>query len=183
MTRIIAGEFRGRTLAVPKSGTRPTSDRVREAVFSALESRGVLDDAAVLDLYAGSGALGFEALSRGARHLTAVDIARDAAQALKKNAATLGVRPELVTSKVSTFLAGGIAHHSAAPFDLVFIDPPYDHDINQDLAILGDSDWLAEDAVVVVERSTRSTPPQFPTHWSVGKAKKYGETTVWIVET
>lgn len=181
MTRIIAGDLRGRALAVPPSGTRPTSDRVREGIFSSLDARGALDGS-VLDLYAGSGALGFEALSRGARHLTAVEAGPPAVKVLRANARTLGVRPEIVPAKVATFLGRGIGHVAGAPFDLVLLDPPYDLDPDADLVALADGDWLADGATVVVEKSVRGADPTFPDGFTDVSSRRYGETVVWYAE-
>ncbi len=182
MSRIIAGTLRGRSLTVPKSGTRPTSDRVREAVFSALESRGALQGAAVLDLYAGSGALGFESLSRGAALLTSVEAAKSAIEVIKANAGALGVRVTAVHAKTATFLERGAAAAPGAPYDLVFVDAPYDVAIDPDLAALAAPGWLADDAVVVIERATKSGRPAFPVSFGDVLEKKYGDTTIWIAE-
>jgi 16S rRNA (guanine966-N2)-methyltransferase len=185
MTRIIAGAAGRVTLSVPKAGTRPTSDRVREALFSALEARDALDGARVLDLYAGSGALGLEAASRGAASVVLVEknaaAARIAkanvalvARALRADATSIGV----VAGSVSSFLAsaGGV-------FDLVFSDPPYevsDAEVAADLDAL--VPLLAPDALVVVERSSRSPEPAWPAALTAAKPKKYGETTIWFAE-
>jgi 16S rRNA (guanine966-N2)-methyltransferase len=185
MTRIIAGRAGRVTLAVPKAGTRPTSDRVREALFSALEARDALEGTRVLDLYAGSGALGLEAASRGAASVVLVEknaaAARVAtansklvAQAMRTDAPAVGV----VQSAVAAFLAS-----AAGPFDLVFSDPPYelgDAELAADLAAL--LPLLAEDALVVVERSSRSPEPAWPLGLTPARPKKYGETTVWFAE-
>ena len=178
MTRIIAGSLRGRSLAVPPKGTRPTSDRVREAVFSSLDARGVLDRA-VLDLYAGSGALGFEALSRGASRLTAVEAGPPAVKVLRANARALGLRPEIIAAKVATFLARGIATVAGAPFGVVLMDPPYDVEPDGDLAALAEGDWLEDGALVVLERSVRSADPVFPEAFAEVSSRRYGETVVW----
>lgn len=182
MTRIVAGRLGGRSLQVPKSGTRPTSERVREALFSSLESRDALDGAHVLDLYAGSGALGFEALSRGAAHLTAVDAARPALQVIRDNARSLGVRADVVAAKVATFLDRGIAAVAGAPFSLVFLDPPYEIGLDADLAALAEGDWLSEGAVVVVEQARRSPEPTFPAALVERSVKTYGDTRVFVAE-
>ena len=185
MTRIIAGAAGRVTLTVPKSGTRPTSDRVREALFSALEAREVLDGARVLDLYAGSGALGLEAASRGAASVTLVEKNAAAARIAKTNAgivvkamsadaASIGV----VAGSVASFLAS-----SAGPFDVVFSDPPYevpDDEVAADLRAL--VPVLAPGALVVVERSSRSPEPAWPPGLTPSKPKKYGETTIWFAQ-
>jgi len=183
MTRIIAGAAGRVTLSVPKAGTRPTSDRVREALFSALEARDVLDGARVLDLYAGSGALGLEAASRGARFVVLVEKNAAAVRIAKANAGlvTTAMRADaspisVVQSPVASFLAS-----ASGPFDLVFSDPPYDvsdADVAADLAAL--LPLLAPEALVVVERSSRSPEPAWPDGLTPAKPKKYGETTIWF---
>jgi 16S rRNA (guanine966-N2)-methyltransferase len=179
MTRIIAGFAGSIPLAVPKQGTRPTSDRVREAIFSALEARDAVDDARTLDLYAGSGALGLEAVSRGARSATLVDHGKSAVNACRANAAAVqkAGRAEIriVESKVSGFLSGG-----GSQWDLVFIDPPYELGESELLQNLDDLlPQLSEHAVVVVERSARDAEPVWPAGLARDKRKDYGDTTVW----
>ena len=123
MTRIVAGTVGGRRIEVPRSGTRPTSERVREALFARLDHYGVLDGARVLDLCAGSGALGLEAASRGAGDVTLVDSSRAATDTCRRNIRALGLNEvTAVTAKAATFLTGA----AGAPADLVLIDPPYD---------------------------------------------------------
>ena len=180
MTRIIAGTAGGRTLKVPPgSGTRPTSDRVREALFSSLEARDALRGATVLDLYAGSGALGLEAASRGAARVVLVESDRRAAALIESNARSLGLRGEVVARPVRSFLAG-----PAEAFDLVVLDPPYplaEEELAADLAALADG-WLSEDALVVVERSSRSPEPTWPEGLERTSRKAYGETTLWLAQ-
>ena len=182
MTRIIAGFAGSLSLAVPRSGTRPTSDRVREAIFSALEARDVVDGAAVLDLYAGSGALGLEAASRGAVDVVLVEKARPAADVCRRNADAVtrsagDRRPRIrvVMRGVASFLESAVG-----PFDLVFIDPPYELDesaLARDLELL--APLLAPDAVVVVERSSRSPEPRWPAGIDPERRRDYGETALW----
>ncbi|TFB48173.1 16S rRNA (guanine(966)-N(2))-methyltransferase RsmD [Cryobacterium tagatosivorans] len=183
MTRIIAGFAGSLTLAVPKAGTRPTSDRVREAIFSALDARDAVRGARVLDLYAGSGALGLEAASRGARVVTLVEKNFAAAQLCKKNVAALlraapsgGSLKILVSGQsVQPFLAS-----TGEGFDLVFLDPPYDlpeTELAGNLAAL--APLLDEDAVVVVERGSRSPEPAWGPGLRLERRKDYGDTTVW----
>jgi len=183
MTRIVAGFAGSLTLAVPKSGTRPTSDRVREAIFSALDARDAVRGARVLDLYAGSGALGLEAASRGARVVTLVEKNFAAAQLCKKNvAAVLRAAPSSGSLKihvsgqsVQPFLAG-----TGQGFDLVFLDPPYDlpeAELAGNLAAL--APLLDEDALVVVERGSRSPEPGWGPGLQLERRKDYGDTTVW----
>lgn len=183
MTRIIAGYAGSLTLRVPASGTRPTSDRVREAIFSSLEARDAIHGSTVFDLYAGSGALGLEAASRGASAVQLVERSAAAAQVAKRNAASVvraaaddPPRVEVVTRSVRSFLERG----EAGPADLVFIDPPYelsDAELAEDLRAL--APLLAEDAVVVVERGARSPEPLWPDGIVPERRKDYGDTTVW----
>ena len=178
MTRVVAGTAGGRTLRVPATGTRPTSDRVREALFSRLEHLGVVRDARVLDLYAGSGALGIEAASRGATAVTLVDSARAAVDACRRNVATLGlVAVDVVAQRAERY----VAVPAAAPWDLVLVDPPYDL-AEDDLArvLAGLAGALAEDAVVVVERSSRAPEPTWPDALERTDRRAYGETVVWF---
>lgn len=131
MTRIIAGFAGSLALAVPPAGTRPTSDRVREAIFSALDARDALAEADVVDLYAGSGALGLEAASRGARRVTLVERGKSAAAVCQRNAALVrssapagsDLRIEIAKLPVRSFL-----RDTAERFDVAFLDPPYDLD-------------------------------------------------------
>ncbi|WP_433787157.1 16S rRNA (guanine(966)-N(2))-methyltransferase RsmD [Actinomycetospora sp. CA-101289] len=174
MTRIIGGVAGGRRIAVPSTGTRPTSDRVREALFSALEARGALEDAEVLDLYAGSGALGIEALSRGAS--TAVLVERDprACAVIQANIGTAGVRGALVRrSAVLAFL-----RRTPSPVDLVFADPPYADPVDDVVALL--PRWTRPGALVVVERDARSPAPAWPDGLEPEEPRSYGETTLHL---
>lgn len=190
MTRIVAGTVGGRTLAVPPSGTRPTSERVREAMFSRLEHLGVVDGGRALDLFAGSGALGLEAVSRGAAHVTLVDSGRRAADVARRNAADLGLAARVTVlaepaERYAARLADDARSGAGAGLDLVLLDPPYDLDggtldaILADLAVPG---VLAGSAVVVVERARRSGDPAWPATLSPFAAKTYGDTTVHYAE-
>jgi len=179
VTRIVAGAAGGRRLKVPPGDTtRPTSDRVREALFSALDAAGAVGGARVLDLYAGSGALGLEAASRGAREVVLVEAARSAAATASANVRSValpGVR--VVTERVERFVAGPGA---GGPWDLVLLDPPYavgDDVLAGVLAAL--PPLLAPAATVVVERSTRSGEPTWPPGLEPVRRKAYGETTLW----
>jgi len=182
MTRIVSGVARGRTLVVPSAGTRPTSDRVREALFSRLEHSGLLDDVAVLDLYAGSGALGLEAASRGARSVVLVENAKAAVAACRRNVTALGLPGvEVVPERALPYLQ---RRRPTADLDLVFLDPPYDlSDDDLTLVLAALVPHLDADAVVVVERSVRSGEP----HWPSGEKplhredeRRYGETVLWF---
>jgi 16S rRNA (guanine966-N2)-methyltransferase len=183
MTRIVAGFAGSLALAVPKYGTRPTSDRVREAIFSALEAQDAIHNARVLDLYAGSGALGLEAASRGARAVTLVEKNFGTTQVCRKNAeAILRAAPKrdaldirVTGQPVQAFLAA-----SGGKFELVFLDPPYElSDVELGHNLAGVGALLAEDAVVVVERSSRSPEPDWGTAIQPTRRKDYGDTTVW----
>lgn len=183
MTRIIAGFAGSLRLKVPPVGTRPTSDRVREAIFSALDARGVLAGARVLDLYAGSGALGLEAASRGAAHVTLVDRANAASRIGSQNAALVrrqapkDAQVEIVVSSqpVQSFLNAALGE-----WDVVFLDPPYDlgeAELLHNLEAL--ARHLSPDAVVVLERSARDREPEWPEGLVAERRKDYGETAIY----
>ena len=164
--------------------TRPTSDRVREAVFSILESERSIDGARVLDLYAGTGALGLEALSRGALHATLVEKAKDALVALRANVAALAVSDAttIVSSPVER-CAAQLATMNGA-FDLVFADPPYADVPSGSLAkavatIVSMDGALTTDARIVVEHATKDAPPTIE-GLSLDQSRRYGDTTVSI---
>ena len=184
MTRIVAGTVGGRRIEVPRSGTRPTSERVREALFARLDHYGVLDGARVVDLCAGSGALGLEAASRGAGDVTLVDSSRTATETCRRNIRALGLRGvRAVTAKAAIFLSGA----AGAPVDLVLLDPPYELSEEELTAILAplirsEEPWLTASAVVVVERSTRSPEPTWPEGMRRFADRRYGETTIWFAE-
>ncbi|UYM05695.1 16S rRNA (guanine(966)-N(2))-methyltransferase RsmD [Solicola gregarius] len=180
MTRIIAGTAGGRRIATPPGdATRPTTDRVREALFSSLESQlGGWDDVRFLDLFAGSGANGLEALSRGAAHATFVESDRRTAGVIRRNVETLGFSGADVTSAAA---ASAIARLAPA-YDVVFLDPPYDYadeSLAALLTALADGGLFAPDAVVVVERGARSREPAWPEGVESMRSKKYGSTTLW----
>lgn len=183
MTRIVAGDAGGRRLVVPKGDlTRPTSDRVREGLFNALDARGLVTGAAVLDLYCGSGALGLEAASRGAASVVMVDVSRQAVDAARQNVATLDFpRVAVVLSTVKGYLA----RRPTAPSSLVFADPPYaigQDEITEMLTALIERGWLQPTATVLVERSSRSMEPQWPAGLVRQAVRRYGETAVWQAE-
>ncbi|MDT2007850.1 16S rRNA (guanine(966)-N(2))-methyltransferase RsmD [Rhodococcus opacus] len=178
MTRIIAGLAGGRRLRVPPSGTRPTSDRVREALFSALHARMDLEGASVLDLYAGSGALGLEALSRGADRVVLVESDAKAAGIIKNNVTTVGLPgAEVRGAPVAAVLAGT----ADRPYDLVIADPPYavgDEAVQTVLGHLRANGWVGDGSIVVLERSSRSPETAWPDGFAPVKAKKYGEARI-----
>ncbi|MCZ4518626.1 16S rRNA (guanine(966)-N(2))-methyltransferase RsmD [Rhodococcus ruber] len=180
MTRIVAGVAGGRRLSVPGQGTRPTSERVREALFSSLESRMDFEGAAVLDLFAGSGALGLEALSRGASSAVLVESDARAAAVVRQNIDSVGLPGASVKcAPVASVLAGT----PDTEYDLVLADPPYavtDSAVTDLLHRLVTGGWLAPDAVVVLERSSRSPETEWPDGLVAEKSKKYGESRIEI---
>lgn len=192
MSRIIAGAAGGNPLkSVPGDATRPTTDRVKEALFSRLESWEVISDARVLDLYAGSGALGLETASRGARQVTLVEKAPKAVTVCQQNADLLNrkLKSPVVNVQrgaVDSILDGYFDEQSGNPrktFDLVFLDPPYpltEDELANTLTKV--SRILATDATVIVERSSRSPEPLWPAELEKIADKKYGETILWFAE-
>jgi 16S rRNA (guanine966-N2)-methyltransferase len=190
VTRIISGACGGRRLEVPRGvGTRPTSDRVREALFSALEHQKVLAGSAILDLYAGSGALGLEALSRGAARATFVESDREAVAVLRRNVAalSLGAAVRVLPEPVERVLLRGAGPGPGAgdSHDLVLADPPYglgEDDLADVLALLPAHGWLGSGgsrALVVIERSARSPEPRWPGGLRPVDERRYGETRLW----
>ncbi len=181
MTRVVAGTAGGRTLQVPARGTRPTSERVREALFSRLEHLGAVAGARVLDLYAGSGALGLEAASRGAVSVTLVESARPAAEVCRRNAASLGLasRVTVVAERAERFVDRPVV----APWRLVVLDPPYDvAEAALATVLSGLVGALEGGAVVVVERSARSPEPGWPAGLRRFDERRYGDSVLWLAE-
>jgi 16S rRNA (guanine966-N2)-methyltransferase len=174
--RIIGGSAGGRRLAAPPASTRPTTDRVREALFSSLEAR--IDDwsgVRVLDLFAGSGAIGLEALSRGASDATLVERDRRCLEILRRNAQSIAPGARVIAHDALTWTPD-------RAFDFVYLDPPYampDDDVRALLDSLGRAGALASDALVVVERSTRSESPWPSSGWDGERRRDYGETSLW----
>jgi 16S rRNA (guanine966-N2)-methyltransferase len=186
VTRIISGLAGGRRISTPPgSGTRPTSDRVREALFSRLEHLDVVHQAKVLDLYAGSGALGLEAASRGAAGVLMVESEWAAVAVVRKNITELALPGVSVRADtVERVLLAGPASEEAR-CDLVLADPPYD--VTEDglaaaLALLVTHHWLSEDAFVVVERSARSPEPRWPPGMEGAGERRYGDTKMWFAD-
>ena len=181
MTRIVAGSARGRRLVVPAGvATRPTSSRAREALFSSLEAEvGPWSGLGFLDLYAGSGAVGLEAASRGAAPVVLVESERPAWHAARENVADLGLAGVVLHREpVEVFLA----HPSGTRFAVVFLDPPYamdDEEVGVALAALVEHSWLAPQAVVVVERATRGAGPRWPPGLAASRSRRYGDATLW----
>ena len=182
MTRVIAGVAGGRRLATAAGRTtRPTSDRTREGLFATVTAmRGGLDGAAVLDLYAGSGAVGLEALSRGAADVVLVESDSRAAQVIRQNIEAVGLPgARLVNDKVERVVS---RHPDGRPRDFVFADPPYvvsDDELRRVLAALLERDWLIPGALVALERATRSGPPSWPAGYEHDRSRRYGEATLW----
>lgn len=181
--RIIAGELRGRRISAPRGmAVRPTSDRVREALFSLLEARHGIDGGVVLDLFAGSGALGLEALSRGASRAVLVDRARRCCRSIADNARRLGVEQRVRIVCAPARAALERLQRDAERFDLALLDPPYAH---------GDAAWplidklatgglLRADALVVVEHRRSVTPPTGCADLAVERSRAYGDTTLTL---
>jgi len=188
--RVIAGTAKGVPLVVPRGATRPTTDLVREAVFSALAgwagtggsaAESQLAGLALLDLYAGSGAVACEALSRGAARAVAVDSGQAAVAAMRANAATTGLPLNAVRSTVDAFLA-----RPPDAFDIVWLDPPYEMTTDATQSVLErlvSRGWLAQGGVVALERSARSQPPAWPAGLVPGVVKRYGETAVYLAHS
>lgn len=193
MTRVIAGVAQGRRLAVPPGKlTRPTSDRAREGLFATLTAlRGTLAGAAVLDLYAGSGAVGLEALSRGAARVVLVESDARVARVIRENLRAVGLPGgTVVAGRVERVLARGpdavpaaeAGFPAGAGFDVVFADPPYaagDDEVGRMLTLLAERGWLATGALVAVERATRTGPLPWPPGYAPDRSRRYGEGTVW----
>lgn len=177
--RVIAGEAKGRRLTgIRSKAIRPTSDRVREAAFSTLA--GAVPDARVLDLYAGSGALGIEALSRGAASAVFVDSDRDAVETVRANLALTRMddRATVVRSDVSNFLLAGRPPGDPGPFDLVLLDPPYAEDAPvDDLQVLVSKGFLAAEAWVVLETGGPDAPPPVE-GLELVSLRRYGDSTL-----
>lgn len=182
MTRVIGGAAGGRRLSVPPGdGTRPTSDRAREGLFSTLVSlRRTFHGARVLDLFAGSGAVGLEALSRGAAHTLLVEADPAAAKAVRANIAAV----KLPGAELRAARAERMAAEPAPgePYDIVFLDPPYAlpaADVAGLLTELAAHGWLADDALAVVERATRDAAFAWPAGFAEIRSRRYGEATLW----
>lgn len=179
--RIIAGHAGGRRLAAPPEGTRPTTDRVREALFSSLdthvrESYGGWSDVRFLDLFAGSGAVGLEAMSRGAAEATLVERDRRCLEVLRRNVTAVDARARVVAADATRW------HPEGGPYDVVFVDPPYalpDDDVRVLLAALVVHGAVAEGALAVVERSVRSQEPWPNSGWEELRKRDYGDTALW----
>ncbi len=178
--RVIAGTAGGRKLVAPKGGTRPTTDRLKEALFSSLGPR--VRDATVLDLYAGSGALAIEALSRGAARAVLVDSELAATAAIRANLATTGFEDaaRVERTSVERFVTAPIRD---APFDLVFLDPPYEVPsavVAEVLAALAAAEAITDGATVALERPKAGEPVTLPGAWGIEKERAYGDTLLVV---
>jgi 16S rRNA (guanine966-N2)-methyltransferase len=179
--RVVAGTLGGRRLVAPKGAARPTTDRLKEALFAAL-GPGRLAGATVLDLYAGSGALAIEALSRGADRAVLVDRDAAARTAIRANVTALGLddRARFQRSTVSAFLGRPIPE---APFDVVFLDPPYETpagEVGEVLSLLVAANALTAGATVVIERPKAGEPVPIPLGWHIGKERSSGDTLLLV---
>ena len=185
--RIIAGLAKGRNLISPSGATRPTSDRAREALFSTLESEfGSINDLNVLDLYCGSGAVGAEALSRGAAVVYAVDNDEKATSVTRQNFALLENISGIGTTSVITSSVGKFLDKtSELQFDVIFLDPPYDlpnNEIEKTLSSLVKNGFLKSSAVVAIERDSKSKRLNWPLGLKELKERKYGAATIFYAE-
>jgi 16S rRNA (guanine966-N2)-methyltransferase len=181
VTRIVAGAAKGRRLAVPPAGTRPTSERAREALFNSLGALVELDGARVLDLFAGSGAVGLEALSRGAASATFVESDRRAGDVLRRNIDAVALPGAVLLRRPVAVVLSAPPEPPEPRFELVFADPPYalaDEPLASVLRQLA-AGWLAAGALVVVERAARGTPPPWPDGVIPVMNRRYGEGVLW----
>ena len=176
--RIIAGEWRSRQLPIPDiQGLRPTPDRVRETLFNWINP--YVPGAACGDLFCGSGALGLEALSRGAKHLLFVDNSRIVSQQMTDNLAILGAtNADVVAQNAATFLESAIPR----PLDIVFLDPPFRKGWLAQMIPLLEKGWLANRALVYIEMEKEATLPPLPRHWSLKKEKTAGQLVYRLFE-
>jgi 16S rRNA (guanine966-N2)-methyltransferase len=173
--RIIAGEAKGRRISAPRTGTRPFTGRAREAVFSSLALR--LPGANVLDLFAGSGSLGLEALSRGAEAVVFVERDRNAVRVLEANVAAVGLGGRIVRSDVESFVAS-----DRGTYDLAFVDPPFamgDDEVDRVLGMVAER--LLEGGVIVVHRRAGGSAPESDNLQDTGP-RRYGDSEIWFLE-
>ncbi|MCA9668855.1 MAG: 16S rRNA (guanine(966)-N(2))-methyltransferase RsmD [Myxococcales bacterium] len=181
--RIIGGQARGRPLTAPRgTRTKPTTDRVREGMFSMIASRLDLASARVLDLFAGSGALALESISRGAERALLVDSDNGCARVIAKNAETLGfaARVEVSRQRVESALAR--LAEAGRRFDLVLADPPYDEPLLPLLTRIADAGVVADDGLLVVEHSVRTESPELAAPLQRVVLRRYGDTVVSVYE-
>jgi len=184
--RIIGGEWRSRQLPVADlPGLRPTTDRVRETLFNWMQND--IPGARCLDLFAGSGALGFEAASRGAASVTMIELQNNAMQILKSNKQLLGANQgddnnranniELIQQNALVWLAA----YQGKPFDVVFLDPPYDSDfLEQAIRLIDEQACLSVNACIYLECASNQELPELPTGWALSKEKKAGHVKYFL---
>ncbi len=173
--RIIAGEAKGRRLHTPRSGTRPFTGRAKEAVFSSLHD--LIGGAAVLDLFAGTGSLGLEALSRGADSAVFVEQDRDALLTLAANVDAVGLGGNIVRRDVAAFL-----HRDGGSYDLVFVDPPYAFENREVERILNlVANRIADHGTVILHRRFGGTAPESDSLQCTDR-RRYGDSEIWIFE-
>lgn len=177
--RIVAGKWRSRLLPIADvSGLRPTSERIRETLFNWLAS--TIEGSRCLDLFAGSGALGFEALSRGASEVVLVENSVRAAKVLEESAATL----EASGARICRADAIDYLHGKAAPFDIVFLDPPFEEDLNRDLCrLLDERGWLKPGARIYLEQDRNRQLPELPAGWTILREKTAGQVRYALVSS
>ena len=180
--RIVGGTHGGRKLVAPDGlNVRPTTDRVREALFNILESRGVLQDAKVLDLFSGSGALGLEALSRGADFVLFVEQDADARGAIRTNVETLGATGTTRIFKRDATSLGDMRRDKEGPYNLVFLDPPYGKGLGElTLSSIKNGSWIAESATIVFECGADEMPDV--SGFTLEDMRQYGDTKVLILK-
>lgn len=169
--RLISGQWKGRKLPVREvEGLRPTTDRIKETLFNWLAAE--VRDSRCLDLFAGSGSLGFEALSRYARHVTMVEMDKGAAQQLSKNLSTLQSQQATIIQRDALSLLA----EPGEPFDIIFLDPPFRRDLLDTVCQrLESGGWLSDDALIYIEREREGGAPQLPTNWHLLKDKQAGQ--------
>lgn len=187
MTRIIAGKLGSLRLTGPAKATRPTSDRVKESIFAKLDALDAIDNAIVWDLFSGTGALGLEALSRGAKSVVLVEADRSASEVCRQNIdkALVGLTKQndaatvsLKNLSVEKFLAG-----QTSKANLVLLDPPYDFEPEALAAILRSlASLLATNGLIVLETSSKTAQPDFPDSLVIMDTKTYGDTAAWFLE-
>ncbi|MCV2402119.1 16S rRNA (guanine(966)-N(2))-methyltransferase RsmD [Marinomonas sp. C2222] len=176
--RIIAGEWRSRQLPIPNvEGLRPTPDRVRETLFNWINP--YIPGASCGDFFCGSGALGFEALSRGAKHLTFVDSSKVVARQMAENLTTLNAKnASVVTQNAAIFLGST----PSTPLDIIFLDPPFRKGWLAQIIPLLEKGWLAERAFVYIEMEKETSLPDLPEHWTLSKEKIAGQLVYRLFE-
>lgn len=183
--RIVGGKFSGRKISAPPGIiSRPTTDRVRESIFNLLESRNDIDfnEARVIDLFAGSGALGLEAMSRGAARCLFIEQDAVARGAIRENLETLGMVGQARVHRRSAISLGDRPSSDGGAFNIGFMDPPYDKNLAPTaLASLRDGEWLAPDAVIVIEQAKKETPASAHGFDEIDR-RKYGDTQIGIYQ-